>query len=120
MGGVGAKFRWRVAAAGALSALGVWACLNPETDDFPTYDVSAGGSGATAVDPNNGGSTFSGEGAAGGDGAAGSSVHGSAGGGAGGPSRPQDMGNGPDAGAPDAGSGDAGSSDAGSLVSDGD
>lgn len=106
--------RWRAATAGALVAFGVWACLNPETDDFPTYENGAGGSGATAVDPNGGGTGGAFGDGAGGSGAAGGPATGNAGGSGGtAPSPPANPGPDPDAGAPD-----AGPADAGSLVSD--
>lgn len=108
--------RWWTPVAAALVSIGVWACLNPETDDFPTYQDGAGGSGATAADPNAGGSSgeLNGGSTAGG---AGNAPQGAAGGsspgGAGGPAQP------PVDQVPDAGAPDAGPADAGEVVSDG-
>lgn len=118
MAGSELSARWRWRGAGALVLLGGWACLNPETDDFPTY-AGAGGSGATAVDRNTGGSSaLDGEGAGGGagnasPGAAGSSPTGSAGA-AGTMSQPPAM-----SGQSDAGVSDAGPVDGGGPESDG-
>jgi hypothetical protein len=106
--------------AGALALLALWACLNPETDDFPTADGTGGS--ATGVVPGNGQGGGSGalDGSGGGapTGVGGSSMGnaGSAGtsaGGSGGAEAPPASG--PDGGVPDAGAADAGGqvSDAG-------
>ncbi|MEY2933087.1 MAG: hypothetical protein RL033_3836 [Pseudomonadota bacterium] len=104
----------------ALALLGVWACLNPETDDFPTANGSGGSGEPTGVAPDNssGGSGGSSSGAFGGgagSGAAGSAAS-NAGSGAAGAAGA--------AGAPseapvDGGVPDAGVVDAGGSVSDG-
>jgi hypothetical protein len=61
--------RWLL--GGALALLGVWACLNPETDDFPTFEGNDGSGAPTGVVPGGSG----GSGALGGG--AGSSAMGS-------------------------------------------
>ncbi|MEY4550762.1 MAG: hypothetical protein RL685_6957 [Pseudomonadota bacterium] len=66
--------RWLLT-AGALALLGVWACLNPETDDFPTFEGSDGSGEPTGVAPGSGSGGSGGSGALGGG--AGSSATGS-------------------------------------------
>lgn len=103
-------------AAGAL-LLGFWACLNPETDTFPTAREGRAGSGPTAASAGAGGSAASYPNVEGNVGApTDSPAGGAAGSGMGSAGTPAPGAN-PDAGGgvPDSGAGDAGeeTSDAG-------
>lgn len=101
--------RWRLA-VGALLWLGVWACLNPETDDFPTADGSGGSAdsaGNAPVPGAQGGSNAFG-GGSGGASAGGNAASGAAGSGAAGAAGSAGMEAPPDGGVPDAGTADAG------------